>query len=292
MTAGPIPRRMGDVLGANDLVLCSGSLMQAGFCDMVEAAAATGFQAITLWPDDYRGALAQGLTAADMRSMLREHGLEVADLDALLTWLPLEVTGGVDPAPQADVTEKDFFEMAEALSARSLNVAQGFGDQLDLDGAAEALAGLCDRAWEHGLLITLEFLPWSGIPDLATARELVERAGRPNGTVMIDTWHFFRGGSDLAQLAAMPGARVGSVQINDAPSEASPNVIEETMTARLLPGEGEAPVEAVVRTLDRIDAKAPIGVEVFSKELQALPAREAAQRCATAARQLLATARR
>lgn len=279
------------MLGSDDLVLCSGSLMQASFREMVEAAAAAGFQAITVWPNDYRGALSEGLTPADMRSMLRNHGLEVADLDPLLSWLPPEVAGGVDAGPYADATEKDFFEMAAALSARSINVAQGFGDQLDLDGAAEALAGLCDRAWEHGLLITVEFLPWSGIPDVATALDLVQRADRPNATVMVDTWHFFRGSSDLGQLEAVPGSRIGSVQISDAPAAVPPDLIEETMNARLLPGEGDAPVGAILRSLERIGANAPIGVEVFSKELQSLSPLEAAQRCASAARQLPTLAR-
>lgn len=279
------------MLGPDDLVLCSGSLMQAGLVEMIHAASATGFQAITVWPKDYRGALAEGYSAADLRLLLSDRGLVVADLEPLLTWLPPEVGGGADPGPYADAVEADFYAMAEALGARSLNLAQGFGDTIDLDGAAEAFAGVCDRAREHGLLVTIEFLPWSGIADVATALQLVERAGRPNGQILVDTWHWFRGPSDLAQLRALPGARVGSVQINDAPTLAADDPIAETMEARRLPGAGELPLVEVIRILDAIDSSAPIGVEVFSKELQRLPAEEAARRCAEAGRRVLAAAR-
>ncbi len=279
------------MLTRDDLVLCSGSLLQTGLVEMIEAAAAAGFQAITVWPQDWRGARAAGHDAAEIRARLDDHGLVVADLDPLLTWLPPEATAGVDPGPYADAVEADFYEIAEALGARSLNLAQGLGASLDLDAGAEAFAGVCDRAKEHGLLVTIEFLPWSGIPDVAAAQELVRRAGRANGTVMVDTWHWFRGPSDLAQLEALPGARVGGVQLNDAPSAAADDLLVETMEARRLPGEGDIPIANVIRSLDRIGADAPIGVEVFSKELHALPPGEAAQRCAEAARRVLAQAR-
>ena len=122
-----------------------------------------------------------------------------------------------------------------------LTTAKDFGDfELLLDyktveAAAEALAGVCDRAREHGLLVTLEYLPWSGIPDAATALAIVLRSGRANASLMFDTWHTFRGPTDEAQLEKIPGARIGSVQINDAPVQPGDNLIAETMSARLQP---------------------------------------------------------
>ena len=162
---------------------------------------------------------------------------------------------------------------------------------VDLDRAAEALAGVCDRAREHGLLVTLEYLPWSGIADAATALAIVERSGRANATLMVDTWHTFRGPTDEAQLRKLPGARVGSVQINDAPAEPADDLVSETLQARLVPGEGAIPLVRWLRILDEIGSTAPIGVEVFSKALDALPPVEVGRRCGAAARAVLAAAR-
>lgn len=278
---------MPEMLGPDDLVLCSGTLRNASLAEKCAAAVAGGFRALTLWPDDVARARADGIALGEIRKRIEGHGLVVADLDPLLRWLPDEaIPPGISAA-----TEPEFHAIAEAVGARSLNVAQGFGARVDLDRAAEALAGVCDRAREHGLLVTLEYLPWSGIPDAKTALAIAERTGRANATLMIDTWHSFRGATDDAQLRALPGARIGSVQLNDAPATPAPNLVAETLDARLVPGEGAIPLVRWLRILDAIGSRAPIGVEVFSKALDALPPVEVGRRCGAAARAVLAAAR-
>jgi sugar phosphate isomerase/epimerase len=275
------------MLGPDDLVLHAGTLRRASLAEKCAAAVAGGFRALTLYPEDVARARADGLSLADVRALILGHGLVLADLDPLLRWLPgEEIPPGVPAA-----AEEEFYAIAEAVGARSLNVAQGFGARIDLDRAAEALAGVCDRAREHGLLVTLEYLPWSGIPDARTALAIVERTGRPNATLMFDAWHSFRGPTDDAQLEAIPGARIGSVQLNDAPAEPVADLVAETLSARLLPGAGAIPLVRWVRWLDRIGSRAPIGVEVFSSVLDALPPVEVGRRCGEAVRGVLAAAR-
>jgi sugar phosphate isomerase/epimerase len=272
-------------LGPDDLVLCAGTLLEADLPTLCRAAAAGGFAGVTLWPDHVERSRAAGHSDAELRARLDDAGLVVADLDPLLTWVPDE------EVPDGFADEATFHALAETFGARSINAAQGFGASLDLDRAAEAFAGVCDRAAERGLLVTLEYLPWSGIPDAATALDVVERAGRANGTVMVDVWHSFRGPTDAAQLRALPGARIGSVQLCDAPAEPAADPVVETMEARLLPGEGDAPVVEWLRILDGQGLRAPIGVEVFSRTLAALPPEEVGRRCAAAARAVLERAR-
>jgi sugar phosphate isomerase/epimerase len=275
------------MLGPDDLVLHAGTLRMASVAEKCAAALAGGFRALTLWPSDLERARGDGLGFADVRRMIADHGLVVADLDALLCWLPgEEIPPGVPAAP-----EEDFYVIAERVGGRSLNVVQGFGTHVDLDRAAEALAGVCDRAREHGLLVTLEYLPWSGIPDAKTALAIVERAGRANATLMFDSWHTFRGPTDDAQLAALPGARIGSVQLNDAPAEPAADLVAETLSERLLPGAGAIPLARWLRILDRIGSRAPIGVEVFSQALDALPPVEVGRLCGEAVRRVLSAAR-
>ena len=280
-------------LDERSLVLCSGTLLAFGLRDLVAAAAAGGFDAITLWPSDLAEARDAGLADVDIRALLDDHGLVVADLDPLLTWSPL-----VTPKPgQAAVPlaeEAEFYAIAEALGARSLNLTQGFGAELDLDRAAEDLAAVCDRAREHGLLVTYEFLPWTGVPDAETALALCERTGRANATVLVDTWHWYRGGGDLAMLRALPGARVGSVQLSDAPAVPDPPDLPplgETMRARRMPGDGDVPMVEVVRTLDAIGSRAPLGVEVFRGDHASMDPLEIGRRAGRAAREVVAQAR-
>jgi sugar phosphate isomerase/epimerase len=277
------------VLGPTDLVLCSGTLLQASFADKVAAARAGGFSALTLWPHDYQRARQSGRRDADLRALLADAGLVVADLDPLLTWIPGAPAEG--PGGLKFALEPEFYAIADALGARSLNLAHAFGEARELDSVAEAFAGVCDRAAAHGLLVTLEFLPWGAIADAATAWEVVQRAGRPNGSVMFDTWHHYRGGRGPQALRALPGRAIGSVQINDAPARASDDLPGESMQARLLPGEGDIPLVELIRALDAIGSRAPIGVEVFSTQLDALPPVEVGRRAGESARRILTQAR-
>jgi sugar phosphate isomerase/epimerase len=273
-------------MGPDDLVLHAGTLRSRSFLEVCDAAVAGGFSALTLYPTQLRRARAEGFSLKAIRRELDARGLAYADLDPLLNWLP-----GDNLENELHATEAEHYEFAEALSARSLNLAVIARPRVDLDEAAKALADVCDRAWEYGLLVTLEYLPWAGVPDLITARAIVERAARPNARLMIDTWHTFRGPTTEAQLRALPGALVGSVQINDAPAEPSGDLITETTTARLLPGDGAIPVARWLRILDENGSRAPIGVEIFSAALDELPPAEVGRRCGDAARRVIAAAR-
>ena len=132
--------------------------------------------------------------------------------------------------------------------ARSLNAVDVFGGPWSLDDAATAFAGLCDRAADHGLLVHLEFLPWSRIPDLATAWQVVRAADRPNGGLMLDAWHYFRSGPDGELLRSVPGASILGVQLCDAPATPEADPLHATLHERLLPGDGELPLAACWRT--------------------------------------------
>ena len=62
----------------------------------------------------------------------------------------------------------------------------------------------------------LEFLPWSAFPNVNAAWEVVRVADRPNGGLIIDSWHCARSATTLDDIAAIPGERVFAVQLSDA----------------------------------------------------------------------------
>jgi sugar phosphate isomerase/epimerase len=282
-------------LGPSDLVLCAGTIPGASFRERVEAAADAGFAGISLFPQDYQRARAEGLRDADMRALLADRGIAVAELDPLMSWLP-----GADLAADASgegeaffrTTEAEFYAMADALGARSLNAVLYTDRAPSASEIADAFAALCDRAAEHGLLVHLEFLPWTPIADVRAALEIVELADRKNGGVMLDTWHHFRSGAANEELRRVPGERILAVQLNDAPREPEANPVEETLHRRLLPGDGAIDLVEIVEALRASRSPAPLGVEIFSDELAKLPPAEAAQRAARAARAVLEKASR
>ncbi len=104
----------------------------------------------------------------------------------------------------------------------------------------------------------------------------------------MDAWHYVRSGADEATLRAIPGERILGLQLDDGPLAPEANLVEATLHERLLPGEGEFDLGALMAALRACGAVAPIGVEVFSDELHALGATQAARRAGDATRRLLA----
>ena len=69
------------------------------FRERVRAAAEAGYAGISLYPPDYQRARDEGLSDADMRALLADHGLSIGELDPLLRWVP---DAGLDPGASAE----------------------------------------------------------------------------------------------------------------------------------------------------------------------------------------------
>ncbi|MFZ0667873.1 MAG: sugar phosphate isomerase/epimerase [Acidimicrobiales bacterium] len=281
-------------LGAWDAVLCSGTLdRHATFEQRIAAASSGGFKGISLWGRDYRAARVQGLSDADMRIMLDDAGLQIAELDLAWWWLPgaseIHIPARFDAEELFAFGEEELFSIADSLGARSLNAVDVFGGSWSLDDAADAFAALCYRALEHGLLVHIEFLPWSKIPDLRTALEVVSRAGQPNGGIAIDAWHYFRGSPEPGLLETIPAHMVACVQLSDAPATPEEDLPNASLHERLLPGEGDFDIVTLMTDLRSIGTACPIGVEVFSDRLHELPPAVIGEKAGRSLRSFLST---
>lgn len=268
-------------LGAQDTVLCTASMGFRPLREFIEAAGRAGFSAISLCGGDYKSARAAGYSDADIRSMLDDNGLRVAEMDGAVDWLnpfPESQGSGYDLSlPFFGHSEAEFFAMAEAVGARSLTAVDPFDSKASLDRMVEAFGGLCDRAARHGLLVHLEFLSWGPVPDLATAWDIIRLADRPNGGIMLDTLHLVRSGSrDL--LKGIPATRVLATQFCDGAVERSGSRFEDA-ASRQLPGEGDFALVSILQLLRENGCEAPLGIEVMNPGLNSLSAFEVAEKC-------------
>lgn len=282
------------MLGSSDLVLCGPPLGHIPLLDRLAPARDAGFAAISVTPTDLWTLEEQGMSLSEVAGRIADHGLELAEVDCIGAWLPSHLNSPADARFRdllLTLTPERVIDTAAQAGARSVVMVEMMDVAPSLDEAAEAFARVCDLAAPHGLLVHIEFLPFGGIPDLASAWAIVEAAGRPNGGLTLDSWHLFRSGSTLDQLARIPGERISTVQINDAPAVPAADLFEETMTGRLLPGEGDFDLVGLIRTLDKIGSKAPIGVEVFGERQSEKTAVELAPAWAKAARTILEKAR-
>jgi sugar phosphate isomerase/epimerase len=237
----------------------------------------------------YEASRAAGRSDAQLRRLLSDAGVKVHAIDPLISVLPgTPRPADVPPENRAyfEFTEERCYAAAEALEAETINLAHFGGGEVREAEFVECLIPVARRARAHGVRLTLEFLPESAIPDLATAQRIVAGVDAPSLRLMLDTWHLARSGGTLAQLAAIPKGLIGGVQISDR-REPPPGTTYAPMGGRLLPGEGELALVPLLRTLLTREPELTVGVEVFSDELRSLPAGEIAARVAASTRAVL-----
>jgi sugar phosphate isomerase/epimerase len=275
-------------LGPDDLILSHFSLGRSRpFEERVQAAAEAGFAAMGLYIGEYQRLRAEGARDADLRSVLDHYGMPLVEIEALRGWSAT----GADRAAYLQ-TERSVFAMSDVLGPG--HHVQVIGPYTGtLDDAAEAFAGVCDRAAEHGLAAAIEFLPeMSNIPDAATAMQIVTRAGRANGGICLDCWHHFRGANDDDMLRAIPVQRIFTVQFNDGPRRpVDPDYYTDCTRYRDVPGEGEFDLAGFLGLLAESGVRLPLSVEVISADLLQRPAAEVARRLAGTTRAVVASAR-
>lgn len=256
-----------------ELLLWAGSVRPYSLEDRIRAAQIGGFAEMSLFPWDVRREVSHGRSVQEMRQLLVGAGLRTPVLDPLTTWLT-----GSRPTAEATAFELEFardtvdevFAMAAVLGAELICVSEFWGVGVDRDRATQEFAVLCDRAASEGLRVALEPMPFSGIPDLATAWVIAGGADRVNGGLMLDSWHFFRRGPDLELLESVPGEKVFALQLNDAPVRPNGDVKTESMHERLLPGEGELPLNAFLAAIGELEPRCFIGPEIFNEDIWGL----------------------
>lgn len=158
----------------------------------------------------------------------------------------------------------------------------------DLARLSENLAALQTLARPYGLSCVLEFFPWTNVPDLRAARAAVELSGANDVGILVDTLHFDRSSSSLADLAALPPQRLPFVHLCDAPvypSYSTEDLLHTGRAERLPPGEGQIDLKSILACLPR---NLPISLEVPMTALSAQSgSRLVAQRVLRAAQDLL-----
>ena len=235
------------------------------FESRIRTTAETGFWGIGMQVDDYVQTRERGRSDSEMLRLLESTGMVVDEIEFHIGW-----SSDIESIrARAFLTEASLFAAADALGVRQLNVGCGElpHEVASVERLAERFAALCERASAHNLTVALEFLPWSGIPDIATASEVVRQAAAPNGGILLDTWHFFRGNPDFDALRAIPADRIVGVQVNDGPAQPVGEIRDETRHGRSLPGEGDFDLARVVRELDAMGVSAPWAIEVMSDDL-------------------------
>lgn len=232
------------------------------FEDRVKAAKAAGYEGIGLRAETYVDALNEGLTDQDILDILAKYDIAVTEVEYIVQWAEEK------RSYEQKYKEQMCFHMCRLFNVGHINC--GLMENYSIEYTAQKLKELCGRAGD--LIIGVEPMPYSGLPDFDKAYAVVEASGCENAMLILDTWHWVRADQPYRKLSAQQAAKVISIQINDAYERpyASAILRDESMHDRLAPGTGAKDTVGFVKMIkDAGISPKVIGVEVISDAILA-----------------------
>jgi sugar phosphate isomerase/epimerase len=231
------------------------------FDDRVRLAALNGFSGIGFYVGhfiDMCKELGHDETLALMRTSLDHYGVRLAELE-VVPGLGRKGAGG----EQAGRLQQAAWELADQFGSRYLQVIGP--SERSVGDSGVVFGELCDEAADHGLVVGLEFLPYTDIATVVDARAIVEAAARDNGGVCVDIWHHERGLRDLAAIAALPSELITGIQFNDGSLTATLDDYKaDCLAGRVPPGDGEFDIAGFLAAVAHAAPSVPISFEVCS----------------------------
>lgn len=232
------------------------------FEERVKAAKAAGYEGIGLRAETYVDALNEGLTDQDILDILAKYDIAVTEVEYIVQWAEEK------RSYEQKYKEQMCFHMCRLFNVGHINC--GLMENYSIEYTAQKLKELCGRAGD--LIIGVEPMPYSGLPDFDKAYAVVEASGCENAMLILDTWHWVRADQPYRKLTAQQAAKVISIQINDAYERpyASAILRDESMHDRLAPGTGAKDTVGFVKMIkDAGISPKVIGVEVISDAILA-----------------------
>lgn len=249
-----------------DLTLCWGTLRGVGLQTLLSAAAIAGFEHVTASIVEHRSDLGSGIE--DVRDVITSTGVDVICVEPVIRPLPgLPHPGSVHERLRAylEYELQDVLDAAVAIGATYVNIAHFLGRSGDIDSIADAVGNIAKHAQIRGLEATLEFIPGTGIANLADALHVLDRCQSDNVRLMIDTYHLHNSGGVARDFDRIPSGLVRAIQVSDTAVDLRRSGSD--FSQRLMPGKGTLPLAALIDAARRNNPSVELHVEVFNEDL-------------------------
>ncbi len=250
------------------------------------AARAGGFDAVELRRIDFKRCHEQGMPNGQVLDIIRAAAIPVCTLGCEYGWL---FAKGEESTRLFDVLEETC-ENAVALNCPQVMCAPGpvGGEKRD---AVENLKRGADICGKYGLTLAIEFNSQHDvINSIASLREILNGAGRPNAGMLLDAYHLERSGAGGRGFAGVAPSEVIAFQFSDAPPGPIAADVKRP-TDRLPPGQGIVRWNEVLTLLAEKGFTGHLSYEAPNPMLWERSPFEVAREGAAAMRTLIAKAR-
>ena len=213
--------------------------------------------------------------------------VEQAMAEGELAWLPLNALEGVFSTVDggADAAAEMVLPLAARFGVTQVIAVPAPPDEgLERIAAVAALRSLVARASADGLSLLYELIgfPHHAYPTLELAAGLACEVGIP---LVLDTFHLAVSEAELEAIASLAAEQIGLVHLSAALVGGRP-VTAITDGDRVLPDEGDLPLEGVLGAIGLTGFDGPISVEIFHPKYADEETARVAERALSEARRL------
>jgi sugar phosphate isomerase/epimerase len=231
--------------------------------ELVEIAAKAGYQALEPWIRELEQYAKGGGSLRDLGQRIRDRGLTVESAIGFSEWIvddPERRRKGVE-----DV--KHSMDLVQQVGGRRLAAPPvGATSQADLDllKAAERYRALLEIGDKVGVVPQVEVWGFSrSLRRLGEAALVAMESGHPKACILADVYHLYKGGSSPTGLRLLNGTALHVLHFNDYPAQPRDTI---TDAQRVYPGDGVAPLKAIVRDLRQIGFRGVLSLELFNRD--------------------------
>ena len=261
--------------------------MKADLPTDIRAAAAAGFDYVEIWAAKLRKFLQEN-SAGDLKALFAENGIKPLSINSI------ENATLSEPSAHAQIrTEcEELCAIAETIGCPYIVMVPGklpsggLSSFEVIEESVNVLRELASIGERHGVGLAFEFLGQKdcSVQTLELADEIVVKVNRRNVGLVLDSFHFYTGGSTIKMIDALDPRRLFIFHIDD--SENLP-LDQLTDAQRLLPGLGILPLKEIIAAFRRIGYDANASVEIFRPEYWARDPFELAREAKAAVEKVL-----
>ena len=248
------------------LALNGATTMRADLVTDLQVAEAAGFDYLEIWASKLREFLKQH-SASDLKKLFAQHHLQPLSINSI------EHITFRDSEAYATIKQQcsELSQIASEIACPIIVVVPGRTPAAGatrvevINESVRVLHDLCDIAEPHGVGLAFEFLGQTdcSVPTLDLAHEIVRTANRKNLGLVIDSFHFYAGGSSINMIESLDPNSIFVFHINDAEDRPT-NELNDSH--RLLPGLGILPLQAILGAFNRIGYNRVASIEIFRPE--------------------------
>lgn len=229
----------------------------------VAIASKAGYDVIEPWISELEEYVRAGGNLRDLRRRIEDTGLRVESSIGFCEWIVDDEGRRKKGLEQA---RRDMDLVRQIGGKRMAAPPVGATNQADmpLPRISERYRALLEVGDKIGVVPQIEVWGFSRtLSRLGECAQAAIESGHPKACVLADVYHLYKGGSGFGGVHLLSAAALQVVHLNDYP--AKPPRAKITDADRVYPGDGVAPLTALLRDLHRLGPGCVLSLELFNR---------------------------